>query len=282
VSEFADATLANGVKGGAVDLNDLVSVEEFQTPDQNTLPFDSPFLYDTGKPISFLTHAAKIGEEIGFKLYWDLVPGDSNYRPRSVDYGISRWNTGIRQWDELVDQGTTRVQSVPLQRPDGRKFNVVEARYKVPSPGTYRVNVGAAAYISRLASLNYDIASGKYSAARGQTFTSTWSGMTQSGVYFYIPQGTKSLDMEVWGRNREIWLYSGMPATGLSRTRVVDVSKQGTHKIPLQPDESFVLLISDNFNFPYLYSIPLLWAKSPSALLVPRAIAEADGLTISR
>ena len=34
-----------------------------------------------------------------------------------------------------------------------------------------------------------------------------------------------------------------------------------------------------NSQFPYLYSVPQLWAKTPSALLVPRAIAEADGLT---
>jgi len=40
------------------------------------------------------------------------------------------------------------------------------------------------------------------------------------------------------------------------------------------------MLQSSVIHFPYLYSVPMLWAKSPPALLVPRKIAESDGLTI--
>jgi len=39
------------------------------------------------------------------------------------------------------------------------------------------------------------------------------------------------------------------------------------------------MIQSNGFAFSFLYSVPLYWAKSASQLLVPRAIAEADGLT---
>ena len=45
-------------------------------------------------------------------------------------------------------------------------------------------------------------------------------------------------------------------------------------------DGSLAMIQGDNFFFPFVYSVPTLWAKSPGALLVPRGIAEADGLTI--
>ena len=118
----------------------------------------------------------------------------------------------------------------------------------------------------------------------GFTFNSMANGLSQSSAYFYIPKGTRSLDFEVWDRNgsKTLFLHKGLPSGGAVVTRKLDVGKRGPHVIPLEPGEdgTVAMLFGRGFAFPYLYSVPLLWAKSPGALLVPRAIAIADGLTI--
>ena len=117
-----------------------------------------------------------------------------------------------------------------------------------------------------------------------ERFVTQATGFTQPAVYIYIPKGTKSLDLEVWDhrKGKYIQFYSGLPATKPTPTRKVDVSAMATHTIKLQPGEDgTIAAISGNlFAFPYLYSVPTFWAKSPSALLIPRDIAEADGLTV--
>ena len=109
------------------------------------------------------------------------------------------------------------------------------------------------------------------------------AGHTQSAAWFYIPKGTKTVDLEVWDSNgkKELTFYSGLPSTGLKKGRVVDVGKRGTHVAKLEPGEdgSLISVYGGGFYFPYLYSVPMLWAKSPQALLVPRSIAQADRLT---
>jgi len=84
------------------------------------------------------------------------------------------------------------------------------------------------------------------------------------------------------GDKNALSFHTGLPSTGMQKTRTVEVSEQGTHTVALEPGEdgSFAMLKSSVINFPYLYSVPMFWAKSPSALLVPRAVAAADGLTI--
>ena len=54
------------------------------------------------------------------------------------------------------------------------------------------------------------------------------------------------------------------------------------YTVVLEPGEDGTLAkISGNgFAFPLLYSVPSYWAKCPAELVVPRAIAEADGLKI--
>ena len=109
-------------------------------------------------------------------------------------------------------------------------------------------------------------------------------GLTQGPVYIYIPKGTKSLDMEVWDNSnvKYLQLYTSLPAKNMTPSRKVDIGAMGTHTLALQPGEdgTVAMMWGNNFNFPYLYSIPTFWAKSPAALLIPRGIAEADGLTI--
>ena len=116
------------------------------------------------------------------------------------------------------------------------------------------------------------------------TFAERPRGLTQDPTYFYIPQGTKSLDLEVWdAHNRKtIQLYKGTSEKGLIKSRDVDVSRRGTHRIELQPGEAGNLArVSGNgFAFPLLYSVPQLWAKCPAELLVPRRVATADGLKL--
>ena len=116
------------------------------------------------------------------------------------------------------------------------------------------------------------------------TYVGRPSGLTQDPVFLYIPKGTKSLDLEVWDpHNRKLLqLYRGLADGKLTPAREVDISRRGTHRIELAPAEAGQLArISGNgFAFPLLYSIPAYWAKSPSELVIPRAIAEADGLKI--
>jgi len=75
-----------------------------------------------------------------------------------------------------------------------------------------------------------------------------------------------------------------LPARKPVLSRKIDIGEMKTYTIALQPGEAGTVakMSSDGFLFPYLYSVPSLWAKCPGALLVPRGIAEADGLTIKR
>ena len=92
-------------------------------------------------------------------------------------------------------------------------------------------------------------------------------------------------DLEIYDSpgNRSVVLGKGlMYAPSAIVGRKVDVGTRGTHRIALDPGEdgTVAMIEGNGFSFPYLYSIPTLWAKSPAELLVPRAIAQADGLTI--
>jgi hypothetical protein len=69
-------------------------------------------------------------------------------------------------------------------------------------------------------------------------------------------------------------------AKSLIKSRTIDIDRRGTHRITLEPGEDVQLAqISGNgFAFPLRYSVPNLWSNCPAELLVPRVIAEADGL----
>jgi len=280
VADFAEATLANGTKGRLVDQKDLVMVRELQS-DKNA---DGAFYYPSDwYTASFLTVATRPGEEIGFKLSWPHNLAESRYSPKDVAYGIARYNPTTRKWEDLVDITMTKKASVLVEGGPDTRSQMVEVRYKAPTAGTYRVDVGKGGNLSRLTSLDYDVATGTFKGTRSFSYFTLGDGYTQSPAYIYIPKGTTSLDLEVWNatNTKKLQLHTGLPATGLTPTRLVDVGKQGTHKVALNPGEdgSIAYFYGDVFNFPQLYSVPLVWAKSPGALLVPRAVAKADGLT---
>ncbi|MEQ8785847.1 MAG: hypothetical protein RIC55_06090 [Pirellulaceae bacterium] len=283
VHEFAAATLADGRAARDVDLNDLVRVADFQT-----LTNGRPFLFNSAQadPTEFVT-VAREGETIGFRYTWPARDTQLRfYGPKDVPYSIDYWNARQRQWESIVDVTTTTVASRLVDKThDDRPRHVAEVRHKAARAGTYRIEVGRGGFLANLASLGYDVAENAFTSRPPHTFISRSSGLTQDPVYLYIPKGTPSLDLEVWDsyNRKQVQLYRGLTDKGLTPSREVDVSGRGTHRIPLKPEETGRLArISGNgFAFPLLYSVPGLWSKCPAELLIPRAVAEADGLTIS-
>jgi len=284
VTEFAATTLANGEPAGEIDVNDLVAVAEFQT-DQPA----APFFYNSGsqKNASFLSIATHSGDELGFKLTWPFKPDNRHFRAKDLFYGVDRWDPKTKSWDELEDVSMVSSASKPVKGRKGVEAQLVEVRYSAPLPGTYRFRLGYGGDNSYLGSLSYDPETGESPAvkinAHGFTFADTLSAVYQGPSWIYLPKGVKTLDLEVWrARKRILVLHNGLPSTGLKKTRTIDISEIGTHTVKLEPGEdgSMAMLEDGVIYFPYLYSVPMLWAKSTPALLVPREIATADGLTI--
>ena len=281
MASFASATLANGKSAKSVDLNDVVMVKEF---DMATL--DAPFLYNSSYmlPGTFLMVAAKKGDLLGFKLTWPYNPADRAYDTKKLPYGAEIWNPATKTWDAWIDQTMTTQQSVLLADKAGRNAQLVDVQLKAPRPGVYRFSIGYGGNLSYLANPTYDPLAGTYASRTGFTYFNNAFGLTQSGVFIYIPRGTKSLDLEVWdtSNSKFVTFYKGLPNKNLVVSRKVDISKMGAHTIPIEPGEdgTVAVITGNNFFFPYLYSVPSLWAKSAAALLVPREIAKADGLTI--
>jgi hypothetical protein len=102
-------------------------------------------------------------------------------------------------------------------------------------------------------------------------------------VFVYIPRGVPSLDLELLNDNGgTVELFTRGVVTGSAWTsREVELGARGTQRIPLEDGEDggIAAFTWIGFQFPVLYSVPQRWARSPAALLVPRAVAEADGLT---
>ena len=285
VTLFQKTELANGAKARTADLNDLVPVAEFESDVPN-----QPFRYNHLRDINLWTVATKPGEDIGFKLFWPWIPERPGYQNLMCSYGINRWNPKMKEWEQVVDRTMTSIPSQPAPGPKGKKYQhqLVEVRHPVALPGTYRIFIDQRTILSsNLTSLDYDLASQSYSGeSHGFIFSDNMTGHTQSPAFIYVPKGTRSLDLEVWDNNgkKQVTFHTGLPSTGLTKTRTVDVGKRGTHVIPLKPGEdgSLIAISGSGFYFPYLYSIPQFWAKTPAALLVPRRIAEADELTVRK
>jgi hypothetical protein len=281
VNLFNAAALANGKPAKKVDLNDLVMVKEFQTEAS-----DAPFFYNSGymTPVPFLMVARQKDDPLGFKLSWPFNPNDNYYTAKKVPYGAEIWDPAAKTWEPWIDKTTTFQPSAEHTNPQGTKLQVVDVQLRAPRPGIYRFSIGYGGNLSSLASPAYNPVSGKYSRALPFTYYTNASGLTQSPVYLYIPKKTRSLDFEVlWDFCPNfLTLYKGLPDKKPSVSRRVDIGKMGAHTVALEPGEdgTVAMFEGNNFYFPYLYSIPSFWAKVPSALLVPRAIAEADGLTV--
>lgn len=274
---FAESTLADGQPAKNVDLNDLVMVKEFQTGTP-----DAPFLYNSGymKPGTFLMLAGKKGDPLGFKLVWPFNPNDNHYIARKVSYGVDTWDPVRKTWLPWEDETMTTQASVEMTGSKGDPIQVVDVQLKAPRPGVYRFAIGTGGNLARLAGPTYDPATGTYGKPVGFTYYTQAEGLTQGPAYFYIPKGTRTLDLEVWdtANKKSVTLHKDR----LSVSRKVDIGAMGVHTIALQPGEdgSIAAVEGNKFHFPFLYSVPTLWAKSPAALLVPRGIAEADGLAI--
>jgi hypothetical protein len=282
VDDFADATLADGRRGRDVDLNDLVRVAEFES-----LTTGRPFLFNSAQadPTPFVT-VARAGESIGFRFTWPSNETQLRfYGPKDVPVGIDYWDAAGRTWDPVLDVTTTSVASRLLTGAgDGKPRHVAEIAHTARRAGTYRIEVGRGGFLATLGSLGYDVAANEFSERTPHTYLSRASGLTQDPVYIYLPKGTRSLDLEVWDSyNRKlVQLYRGLKDGRLVPSRQVDVSDRGTHRVALEPEETGTLAqISGNgFAFPLLYSVPSYWAKCPAELVIPRAIAKADGLAI--
>ena len=286
VSRFADATLADGRKVRDVDLNDLVCVQEFSETKKV-----QPFVYNSGymKAPTILNVAVRPGQQLGFQLSWPRDPTgkDGYYIARNLQYGVDFWNPVTRAWDSLIDPSMTTQSSREIDTVfDGSKRHVAEVRYAAPSPGTYRFNFGHGGNLGYLAGLDFDLATGKFKPGEpgvGFSSTSNIDGLTQEPVYIYIPAGTRSLDLEVWDsyKQKTVTLYQSWRGQAtLPASRVVDISARQTHRIALQKGEdgSLARIDSNGFAFPFLYSVPGYWSKSPHQLLVPKAIVNADVL----
>jgi hypothetical protein len=274
VDFFADAVLKNGVPGNAVEQNDLVVVKEFQS----AMP---PMPIEVGREeTTFSTVAHKAGDAIGFQRLWPDRPGDRLGSERAVSYGLEYWDRAPKSWKTVVE-GARQISHL-ITREDGSKWQLVNVRKAAPQAGIYRFTVGEGGTEGVLTGWNYNAANGTYQGSAPMTYSFSNKPVAGKGsVYFYIPKGTKSLDVEVAGaKDRTLIFYTGLPATGMKESRRVTLSGAGTHRVPLQPGEDGALASADgSVGLPYLYSVPVLWARSPGALLVPRAIAKADGLS---
>lgn len=285
VSHFAEGELADGRPAAEADLNDLVLVEEFGevAPHQGYW-----FNANQQQAPSLVTVANEPGEEIGFKLFWVADPSGAQlaHAPRDVSYGLSVWNAENGDWEMLIDEAMTSQPSTEVKNLPGRDrpMHVVRVSHPAPRAGTYRFDIGRAGNGCMLTDLGFDLAGNFHTARKPFAFTSASQALTQSPVYFYIPKGTSSLDLEVWDSfdKKTLTLHGETQPQSSAAGRAVDISARGTHRIELLPGEDGAIasIAGNGFAFPYFYSVPLLWAKHPSQLPVPRAIAEADGLTI--
>jgi hypothetical protein len=251
-----------------------------------------PFFYNSGyQPApSILNVAARSGQLLGFQLSWPRDPTgkDGYYIARDVPYGVEMWNAVTKSWESVVDPSLTVQPSREIDTVfDGSKRHLAEVRYVAPKPGTYRFSFGRGGNVAYLTGLDFDLTTGKFNPdALRSGFASSFNaeGLTQDGVYIYLPKGTKSLDLEVWGSHggKSVTLYQSWRGQSTPpASRKIDISSRKTHRVAIEPGEdgSLAKIEGDGFAFPYLYSVPPYWSKSPRQLLVPRAIAIADGLT---
>jgi hypothetical protein len=287
VMSFAQTRLCNGKPAGEVDLYDLVSVPAFALPRKSGSGAGSERYLTNGylglPPV--LVRAQRSGQDVGFQISWDHG-NDARHQSVSVHYGIEWWDARDRAWRSLVDPTmtsvvTTRTNDAKLKR--SRQW--AQARFSAPQPGVYRIAInrvgGNYAFLAGLGSDGSPDAAAADAIAQGFTFEGTCRGLTQEAAWFYIPKGAATLDLETWDTlPKSITFYKALPPVPANATRTVKLQElRKVTRVELQPDETGkpASLQMSGFTLPYLHSVPYLWAKSPDALLIPRAIAESDG-----
>jgi hypothetical protein len=285
---FAKATLSDGSSGASVDQNDLVRVAEFQSDKGIGLPY-IPYGWNMNlSMVSVKTAASRTGAVIGFKMYWP----DPSQTSRAVSYGISYYDPATKAWRKLTGASTTAMSKGVLCGPRQWQGEAAEVRYHAPKAGTYRFDIVPFSVSTTLASLDYDITTGEYvHPTQAFSFFEPLEAWSNPESFFYIPRKIPSLDFEIpvsgGALKYTVSLYTGLPATGMTLHRTVSCSGIGFHRIPLQEGEagSFAKMTcsggaAGRASFPGLYSVPQIYATGTQQVLVPRQVAQADGLTI--
>jgi hypothetical protein len=231
------------------------------------------------------------GGEVGFTLLWKNDPADRwEYSgPHNTSWRIDRFEAGA--WT-AVDSGYEA--SAPVAAGDNYTEQpawLVAVRRPAPGPGTYRITIGYGG-IGQLAGPAWSVDTRPVDLPAGARLAFSERLIldrqpNNEGIWSYVPKGRTHVDLEIIDRNpgaaQALVLYPDGPD---GDPRTVVVNKPGTHRIPLeageagkpvrfQPDPEPNVL-----NVPYFYGLPPIWARSPAALLIPHAVAAADGLTI--
>ena len=162
-------------------------------------------------------------------------------------------------------------------------MNVVEVRFEAPQPGTYKFDVGSGGNGAALAGLSYRLSKGETAVHEPHTYRGIALGSIPSTTFFYIPKGIQRIWLDVYGApgtEPGLLLYKQLSPTDPPRR--VTLNEGEAQSVELEPGEAGTIaeVTTNGFQFPYLRSVPRLWAFSRSELLVPRAIAKADQLTI--
>lgn len=283
VNEFSDFVLADGTPARDIDLNDAVPVREFQSIENPSRQYQIARRHES----SFHTHAEAANVPIGFKLFWPFTPGNHDTRQRAVYYGVDYWDARAKSWQSTVDQTMTESLSQLVVDRDGRKWQLISVKMDAPYAGNYRMNIDPVGDVeARLADHSYELANDRSHAHIPMNFTTTRSPVPgRVKAWFYIPKGAESLDLEFAGsRPHTLTLYKGLADHQALVSREVKLEEPGTMRIALNKLEQGSLasiepMVGDTIYFPYLYSIPTLWAVSPKALMIPRSIVKSDGLT---
>ena len=300
VSSWETATLSDGTATGDIDMNDLVAVADFIGPSgwepEQTSEVLHYSIWDTpGVEVRMVALAP--GDDVGFQLLWPAYdpPESQEYWGRhDTTYAIDRWAAASHTWEPV---GAGVVRSIRVADDANTLASDawhVAVHHLAARAGTYRATLGYGG-IGLLATPDWDIASPYTSLAdaRGPSFEQRLYSDAQpsgSAVWVYLPKGVTSVDFEQLSADasfeKTLTIYHGLPLTSDTPTRVIDISNPGTRRVALDPGEAGGLMRFDlggaSMAVPYFHSLPLVWARSPSALLVPRAIATADGLTLRR
>lgn len=285
VTNFADPgrTLVDSTPTASVDLEDLVAVEEFgSAPATDTYAFNFVKARNAPRPT---TIALAEGEHIGFQMFW---PG----APAGVFWGMSRYDTDQKLWEPIIDVQSNVTQSYAITLPDLTTRHVLRVDTQAPRPGVYRFETQGVANSAVLADLAWDAtvgAAGTPGTTLGGRLTYNYAlGDFHHYYYVYIPKGTTTFDFEALAPNgaRDVQFYKRAPTSGSAIDHMVPFGAavpahdQGTHRIAVPSGCDGAIARVFKRPVPYLYSVPMLWAKSPSQLLVPRQIAVADGLHV--
>ncbi|MAE64231.1 MAG: hypothetical protein CMJ18_08135 [Phycisphaeraceae bacterium] len=279
-ASFADALLADGARGSTVDLHDLVRVRQFRADRDDERNVRDGLVFGR-RPVTFYTATSEVRPRLGFSLAWPWVRADRDGQERAIFYGAERWDDGAERWVSFVDQTTTFVASQAVRENDGRSWQRARVLRDAAIPGTYRVQFGAGGSDARLEAMTTE-----QGGAMPMTFPFTRNPVAGNPrVVAYIPRNTSLLDLEIRHRSGvRITLFDGLPGKG-RKTRTVILDRPGLHRIELSPGEDGTVArmtqeTGATLYIPYFHSIPNYWAMSPEALLVPRAVAAADRLTI--